>query len=145
MEELAHYKMNVFHLHLTDYTAWRMEVRSHPELTRPEFQTRQPGKIYTQAQIRELIEFCRQRHIMVVPEIDMPGHSTAFRNATGHDMQSSEGMAILRDVLAEVVEIFDAPYIHLSADELREIDQAASQIEVHGARYPEHLQKMVGR
>ena len=118
MEELAHYKMNVFHFHLTDYTAWRMEVRSHPELTKPEFQTRQPGKFYTQAEIRDLIEFCRQLHIMVIPEIDMPGHSIAFANATGVDMQSPEGMEILRDVLAEVVEVFDAPYIHLGADEV---------------------------
>jgi len=119
MDVLAQYKLNVFHFHLTEHIGWRLQIESHPELTAPEHQIRNKGKFYTRDDIRDLLAFCRERHIMVIPEIDMPGHSEAFVRATGHRMESPEGMAILADVLTEVCDLFDAPYVHLGSDEVR--------------------------
>ena len=117
MDIMAFYKLNTFHWHLTDNEGWRLEIKSHPELTAPKAQSRFNDKFYTQDQVRELVEYCRQRHINVIPEIDMPGHSRAFKRGTGFDMQSPEGVEILKDVLKEVVELFPSRYIHIGADE----------------------------
>lgn len=119
IDVMALYKMNVFHFHLTEHIGWRLEIKSHPELTAPEHQIRRKGRFYTHSEIKALLEYCRKRHITVIPEIDMPGHSEAFVRATGHRMESAEGMAILADVLREVCDLFDAPYIHLGSDEVR--------------------------
>jgi len=115
---LSRFKINTFHWHLTENQAWRFEVKSHPELTAAATMTRLPGLYYTQEQARSLVEYARKFGVIVIPEIDMPGHSAAFERATGVDMQSPEGMAILKSVLAEVVDVFtDVPYIHIGGDE----------------------------
>ena len=115
---LSRFKVNTFHFHLTENQAWRFEVRRYPELT--ESMTRFQGMYYTQEQCRELEEYAAQRGVVVIPEIDMPGHSAAFERAMGCEMQSEEGMAILQDILEEVAEVFvRAPYIHIGADEKR--------------------------
>lgn len=121
VEKLSQYKINVLHLHLTEDAAWRLQIRQHPELTEAKYQwkTRQPGQHYSQEEMRDLIAFCRQRHIEVIPEIDMPGHSEAFRHATGVDMQSPEGVRILKEVIDEVVELFPSPRLHIGSDEVR--------------------------
>ena len=54
------------------------------------------GKFYTLEEVRDLVEFCKQRQVMLIPEIDMPGHSAAFVRAFRHDMQSEAGMKILK-------------------------------------------------
>ncbi len=121
MDILAQYKYNVFHMHLTDYPAWRMEIKAYPQLTAAENhrQTRQPGKFYTQDEIRDFVSYCKKRHILVIPEIDMPGHSTAFKTAMGVDMQSEKGIEYLKVILDEVCEVFkDTLYIHIGSDEV---------------------------
>lgn len=96
IDHLAARKMNVLHLHLTDHQGWRIEIKKYPKLTttsawrvtrdytqwlNSEFQ--QPGEIadyggfYTQEDIREIVEYARERHITVIPEIEMPSHTTA--------------------------------------------------------------------
>jgi hexosaminidase len=93
---MAHYKFNVFHWHLTDDEGWRIEIKSLPKLTEigawraertGKFRTREAptaaepktyGGFYTQDQIKEVIDFAQQRHITIVPEIDVPGHSMAL-------------------------------------------------------------------
>ncbi|MCF0176020.1 MAG: family 20 glycosylhydrolase, partial [Bacteroidales bacterium] len=115
---LSRFKVNTFHFHMTENQAWRFEVKSHPELT--ESMTRLPGLYYTQEQCSLIEEYAAARGMIVIPEIDMPGHSAAFERATGCDMQSPEGMAILDNVLEEVAKVFPrAPYIHIGADEKR--------------------------
>jgi inhibitor of KinA sporulation pathway (predicted exonuclease) len=109
IDVMAAYKLNVFHL----------QVRRHPELTDALTMTRWKGLSYSQAEVRELIRYCRERHVRFVLEVDMPGHSAAFRRATGHDMQSDTGMAILKDVMAELLDTYDTEYIHIGADEVR--------------------------
>ena len=56
---------------------------------------------------------------MLIPEVDMPGHSAAFVRTFRHDMQSKEGMAILKLLMDEVCETFDVPYIHIGTDEVK--------------------------
>lgn len=117
---LSRFKINVFHWHLTENQAWRFEVKAYPQLTADTTMVRLPGKYYTQAQCREVEEYAALRGVTVIPEIDMPGHSAAFRRAMGFDMQSDEGVAALKVILSEVLATFTrAPYIHLGGDEVR--------------------------
>ena len=80
--------------------------------------TRMPGKFYTLEEVRDLVEFCKQRQVMLIPEIDMPGHSAAFVRAFRHDMQSEAGMKILKLLVDEICETFDVPYLHIGTDEV---------------------------
>ncbi|WP_411742998.1 beta-N-acetylhexosaminidase [Reinekea sp.] len=91
INQLARYKFNFFHWHLTDDEGWRIEISAFPELTEqgslrgpgtklvPQFShlTQQYGGFYTKAQIREVVEYAQQRAITVIPEIDLPGHCRA--------------------------------------------------------------------
>ncbi|MGH9213969.1 MAG: beta-N-acetylhexosaminidase [Acidimicrobiales bacterium] len=143
---LALYKLNRFHLHLTDDQGWRLQIEQHPELTEVGAATEVdggPGGFYTQEQYRQLVEYAAARGIVVVPEIDVPGHTAAALAslpglgcpgvptssvATGF----SDGMsslcatadadttyAFMEDVVDEVAALTPGPYIHLGADEAR--------------------------
>ena len=115
---LARFKVNTFHWHMTENQAWRFEVKAYPQLTSSASMTRFAGKYYTQEQCRELQDYAKERGVIVIPEIDMPGHSEAFVRAMGYDMQTDNGVAALKTILEEVVATFpDAPYIHIGADE----------------------------
>lgn len=116
---LSQFKINVFHWHLTENQAWRLESKRYPQLTAAENMTRMPGKFYTLKEAHELAEYCKQRHVMLIPEIDMPGHSDAFRRTFKTDMQSEQGMKILKELLDEICETFDHPYIHIGTDEVQ--------------------------
>lgn len=92
IDYLALHKMNYFHWHLTDDQAWRIEMKSHPELTRQgsqregeilglypgTYRARPYGGYYTQQQAREIVEYAADRYITVIPEIDIPGHCMAL-------------------------------------------------------------------
>jgi len=119
IDVMAAYKLNVFHMHLTEDIAWRLAIKSYPQLTRPEFMERNKGMYYTEAELKELIRYCRGRHILFVPEIDMPGHSAAFKKAMQTDMQSDSGLVIIKNILKEFCETYDVPYIHIGADEVK--------------------------
>jgi len=119
IDKMAFYKLNVFHLHLTEDIAWRLEIKRYPELTRPEFMERNKGMYYTQNEIKDLISYAKARHILLVPEIDMPGHSAAFKRAMKTDMQSDSGLAIVKNILKEICETYDFPFIHIGADEVK--------------------------
>lgn len=115
---LSRYKINVFHWHLTENQAWRLESKRYPQLNESINMTRFPGKYYTQEEAKELIAFCKKHNVLLIPEIEMPGHSEAFIRTFQHDMQSTQGMVILKQLLDEVCEIFtDLPYIHIGTDE----------------------------
>ena len=120
IDVLSNYKMNVFHWHLTENQAWRLESKRFPQLNDSCHMSRMPGQYYTMEQARELVDYCKQREVLLIPEIDMPGHSAAFVKAMGHDMQSEEGMVILKQLLDEVCELFaDLPYLHIGTDEVQ--------------------------
>lgn len=119
---LSRYKVNVFHWHLTENQAWRLESKKYPQLNSAQSMTRQPGMYYTLDEARELVQFCKKLRITLIPEIDMPGHSAAFERAMGFGMQTPEGKAVLKDILREVAETMDVPYIHIGTDEVEFTD-----------------------
>ena len=120
---MAAYKMNIFHFHPTEDIAWRLQSKLYPQLTDSEFMLRDKGEYYTENDLKELIAYCKERYITLVPEIDMPGHSAAFKRAMGVDMQSDEGLAIVKNIIKEFCSTYDVPYLHLGADEVKITNQ----------------------
>ena len=116
---LSRYKINVFHWHLTENQAWRLECKKYPQLNAPENMEREKGKFYTLEEARQLVEFCKQHQVLLIPEIDMPGHSAAFERTFKTDMQSEKGTQILKDIIDEVCATFDVPYLHIGTDEVQ--------------------------
>lgn len=123
IEVMARYKLNIFHFHFTEDIAWRLESKLYPQLTSPETMLRNKGSFYTEADLKELIAYCKERHITLVPEIDMPGHSAAFKRAMKVDMQSDSGLAIVKNIIREFCSTYDVPYLHIGADEVKITNQ----------------------
>lgn len=121
VEMMARYKMNVYHFHFTDNYGWRLESKKYPQLQDPASFERKPGKFYTQEQFVDFVEFCRLRNVMVIPELDMPGHTKSFRKALGVDhMEDPKVTGILTDLIKELATLVPAdkmPYIHIGTDE----------------------------
>ena len=153
---IALHKMNYFHWHLTDDQGWRIEIKKYPRLT--EVGAWRDGTIigrfpgtgndgiryggyYTQEQVKEIVQYAKERHITVIPEIEMPGHSMAALAAypelgtdpkAGYSVSQTWGINgafnnvlnpsdytfnFLQDVLDEVMELFPSNYIHIGGDE----------------------------
>ena len=116
---LSCFKINTFHWHLTENQAWRLESKLYPQLNAPANMERSKGKFYTLVEARELVKFCRQHHVLLIPEIDMPGHSAAFERTFGFGMQTPEGTRIMKDIIAEACDALDVPYLHIGTDEVQ--------------------------
>ncbi len=116
---LSRYKINTFHWHLTENQAWRLESKRYPQLTVAENMERDKGLFYTLDDARKVVECCKRHNMLLIPEIDMPGHSAAFERTFGCTMQSEQGIKILKDILDEVCMTFDVPYIHIGTDEVQ--------------------------
>ena len=118
----AEYKINIFHWHLTENQGWRTESRVYPELNDKKNYTRDHGKFYTFKEIRELVDYCDSLGVMLIPEIDMPGHSAAFERTFKCSMQSEKGTEILKKLVDEIIkEGFSSktvPYFHIGTDEV---------------------------
>jgi hexosaminidase len=123
IDVMAKYKLNIFHFHPTEDIAWRIQSKQNPQLTAPEHMLRNKGMYYSEQEIKELIAYCRARHITFVPEIDMPGHSAAFKRAMKTDMQTDSGLLIVKKILREFNQTYDLPYIHIGADEVKITNQ----------------------
>ncbi len=117
--EMAKYKLNIFHFHFTENIAWRLVSKLYPQLTAPENMLRNKGMYYTEAEFKDLINFCNARYITLVPEIDMPGHSAAFTRAMKVNMQSDSGLIFLKNILKEFFTTYNLPYLHIGADEVK--------------------------
>ena len=151
---MAFYKLNVFHWHLTDDQGWRLEIRKYPRLTEVgawrretllgrrsdqprRYDGERHGGFYSQDEVREVVAYAAERHITIVPEIDMPGHMLAAIAAYPELGNFGEPFEVLRewgisehvlnvreetirfmqDVLDEVMELFPGPYVHIGGDE----------------------------
>lgn len=137
LDLMAKLKLNIFHWHLTDETGWRIEIKRYPKLTEvgsignwhdPEA----APAFYTQDDIREVVAYAAERQIMVIPEIDMPGHATSACRAYPEVSGGGEGRwqhftfhpakentyDFIRNILEEVAELFPAPYMHIGGDEV---------------------------
>ncbi|WP_433895647.1 family 20 glycosylhydrolase [Sphingobacterium mizutaii] len=120
IDVMAKYKLNVLHFHFTEDIAWRLESKKYPGLTAAENMTRWAGKYYTVAEFHELIDYCRDRHILFLPEIDMPGHSAAFERFFKVNMQSEEGIVYIKELLKEFAETFPTlKQLHIGGDEVK--------------------------
>ncbi|MFE3073258.1 beta-N-acetylhexosaminidase [Streptomyces sp. NPDC059247] len=159
LDLLAAHKLNVFHFHLTDDQGWRIEIKRHPRLTEvgswrarskwghrasPLWDDTPHGGFYTQDDIREIVAYAAERHITVVPEIDIPGHSqaaiAAYPELGNTDVVDTAALtvwdtwgvnpnvlapteAVLRfyeGVFEEVLDLFPAatsPFVHVGGDE----------------------------
>jgi hypothetical protein len=122
IDVLAAYKFNAFHFHVTDNPGWRLESKKYPQLNSPESMSRWPGKYYTQEEFKELVDYCYERKITLIPEFDLPGHSAAFRKAFGFETMSDPRVQpVLIDLIDELVSLVPPekmPYIHLGTDEV---------------------------
>ncbi len=154
LDILAWYRMNIFHWHLTDDEAWRLEIKAFPHLTRVGA-TRGPDEallpqlgngaeavsgFYSQEEVRSIVAHAGSLNIEVVPEIDIPGHSTAtlvalpdladgqeapdsYRSVQGYPNNALNPAVdltydFLGKVFDEMVELFPSPYIHIGGDEV---------------------------
>jgi len=122
IEVMSSYKYNVFHLHVTDNPGWRLESKRYPQLTKASSMSRWSGKFYTQEDFLDLVNYCNERYITLIPEFDIPGHCEAFRKAFGLDSMSDPRVKqILLDVIDELCDLVPKetmPYIHLGTDEV---------------------------
>ena len=155
LDTMAELKMNVFHWHLTDDAGWRLESKKYPLLTEIGSKRKDTQKggwkseetmgephegFYTQEQIKRILAYAKERHIKVVPEIEMPGHACAAiaaypwlgtKNETievpvrfgkhyhTFNVIDPKVQAFLQDVITEVIELFDTDVIHIGGDEVR--------------------------
>lgn len=161
---MAMHKFNRFHWHLTEDQGWRIEIKKYPRLTEvggyrkgtltgrhsdnPErYDGQAYGGFYTQEQIKEVVQYATERFVMVIPEIEMPGHSLAalaaypelacdqgpFEAAMKWGVfrpvycPKEETFTFLQDVLTEVMALFPSEYIHIGGDEVMKESWAESE------------------
>lgn len=141
IDQLAYYKMNVLHLHLSDDQGWRIEIKSWPNLTAHGGKTEVgggEGGFYTQEQYAEIVKYAQDRYITIIPEIDMPGHTNAALasypelNCDGKATELYTGIKVgfstlctnkeityqfIDDVIGELAALTPGPYIHIGGDE----------------------------
>ena len=165
LDQMAQLKMNVFHWHLTEDQGWRIEIKKYPKLTsvgskRKDTQVggwgsaRRSGVphegFYTQEEIKEIVRYAKRRHIMIVPEIGMPGHASAAVAAypelgtvrepmevpvvfgklpSAYNAASEKVYKMLSDILDEVVALFPGSVIHIGGDEVK-FDQWKNSSEI---------------
>ncbi len=137
LDAMAAVKLNVFHWHLSDDQGFRVESRRFPKLQ----QLGSDGMFYTQAEIRQVVEYARERGIRVIPEFDIPGHTTSWvvgypelASAPGPyqiqrrwgvfeptmDPTREETYRFLDGFLGEIAALFPDPYFHIGGDEVEE-------------------------
>lgn len=171
LDEMALLKMNVFQWHLTDDQGWRIEIKKYPALTTVGafrdsteinhfssniYDGKPHGGFYTQDQIKEIVAYAANRHILIVPEIEMPGHSSAaiaaypWLGTTGKQIKvpckfgvqydvfnvvDPKVIAFFNDVIDEVITLFPSPVFHIGGDEVR-YDQwnASPQVKAYMAK-----------
>jgi hexosaminidase len=125
----AHYKLNMFHWHLSDFEGWRVKIPQYPKLTQIGaywYKNGYGGGYYTQKQIREIVAYAHARYITIVPEIDVPGHCRAAIQAypwlaggRGHSplTPSRRTFQFLKTVFGDLARLFPGP-IHIGGDEV---------------------------
>ncbi len=122
IDVMAAYKFNVFHFHITDNPGWRLESKKYPQLSAASSMSRWPGKYYSQEDFRQLVNYCSDRYITLIPEFDIPGHCEAFRKGFALDSMSDLRVkSILLDLIDELCNLIPKekmPYIHLGTDEV---------------------------
>lgn len=182
IDALAMLKMNTFHWHLTEDQGWRIEIKKYPKLNeigayrnetlighyndQPQtFDNTKYGGYYTQEEVKDIVSYAKERHVTVIPEIEMPGHSQAaiaaypelgcrqepVEVATKWGVfeeiycSRDETFDFLQDVLDEVLELFPSEYIHIGGDEApktrwKECQDCQNRIKSEGLKDEHELQ-----
>lgn len=181
LDQMALLKMNTFHWHLIDDAGWRVEIKKYPLLTEvgafrkdSEIGTWKSGKtsgephggFYTQEQIKDIVAYAAERHINVVPEFEMPGHSSAAiaaytwlgtagididvpvkfgRLYDNYDVTKPEVITFIKDVLNELFDLFPSEVIHIGGDEVgykvwEESESVQKYMKEHNIKTPADLQ-----
>ena len=184
LDLMAAHKLNVFHFHLTDDQGWRVEIKRYPRLTEvgswrartkfghrasPLWEEKPHGGFYTQDDIREIVAYAAERHITVVPEIDVPGHSqaaiTAYPELGNTDVIDTTSLSVwdswgislnvlaptdntlrfYEGVFEELLELFPSEFLHIGGDECakeqwRESPLVQARIEELGLADEDELQ-----
>ncbi|GAA4802279.1 hypothetical protein GCM10023231_34060 [Olivibacter ginsenosidimutans] len=166
VDVMAYFKFNRLHWHLTDDQGWRLEIKKYPKLTQVSawrdstiigqygdfkpfiYDGEKHGGYYTQEEARAFVKYAAERKITVIPEIELPGHSTAVLAAypelgckdTTYQVAGywgvfrsiyapkEETFKFLEDVLTEVIDIFPSKYIHIGGDEVPKDDWKESEM-----------------
>ena len=152
LDWMAYHKLNRFHWHLADDNGWRIEIRKYPQLTekgawRGDDEVTPAaygqghdryGGYYTQKEIRKVVKYAAERHIEIIPEIDLPGHSRSlvgvfpemacdmdvpYISVNGETdnvlcVAREENYRILSDIFKEIASLFPSEYIHIGGDEV---------------------------
>lgn len=158
IDMMARYRFNYLHLHLSEDQGWRIEIKKYPKLT--QIGSKRSGTLigkqknpegtgeydsipiegyYTQEQIKELVKYAQERHITIIPEIDIPGHTLAaiasypYLSCTGKSVEVGKRWGVydevlcpcqestykfVEDVLDEIIALFPSKYIHIGGDEV---------------------------
>ena len=171
IDNLALHKMNVLHWHLTEDQGWRIEIDAFPKLTevgawRTELDGTKHGGFYSKEEIREIITYASARHVEVIPEIELPGHSQAalaaypYLGCTGEQFEVANRWGVFKDiycagndstilflkqVLTEVCELFPSSRIHIGGDEAPKVrwhscDKCQNRIAEQGLNDEHELQ-----
>ncbi|WP_298262408.1 beta-N-acetylhexosaminidase [uncultured Lutibacter sp.] len=181
LDEMALLKMNIFHWHLTDDAGWRIEIKKYPKLTEigatradSEIETWGSGKTsgkthsgyYTQEEIKEIVAYAAAKHITIVPEFEMPGHSSAAiaaypwlgtlgkkievpvkfgRHYDNYDVTKPKVQQFIKNVLNELFELFPSEVIHIGGDEVgykvwEEAEHVQKYMKEKGLKTPADLQ-----
>ncbi|MBC8149899.1 MAG: family 20 glycosylhydrolase [Bacteroidetes bacterium] len=171
IDNLALHKMNVLHWHLTEDQGWRIEIDAYPKLTevgawRTELDGTKHGGFYSKEEIREIITYASARHVEVIPEIELPGHSQAalaaypYLGCTGEQLEVANRWGVFKDiycagndstilflkqVLTEVCELFPSSRIHIGGDEAPKVrwhscDKCQNRIAEQGLNDEHELQ-----
>ena len=171
---IAMHKMNTFHWHLTDDQGWRIEIKKYPKLTEvgskrketlvghsyetpislgimkkyPKFDGIPHEGYYTQEEIKDVIEYANKRYVTIIPEIDIPGHTSSMIAAYPELGSSKENIGVktlwgvqndilninettfefLENMFSEIIDLFPSKYIHIGGDEARKIQWKNSKI-----------------
>lgn len=181
LDMMALHNMNQFHFHLSEDQGWRIEIKKFPELTEIGayrngtvighngnlYDTIRHGGFYTQEELKDLIQYAAERHINIIPEIDLPGHMQAALacypqlGCTGGPYEvwrrwgvsedvlcagNEEAMRFVEDVLNEVMDVFPSPYIHIGGDECPKVrweqcPKCQAKIKELGIQGDEHFSK----
>ena len=156
LDVMAMHKLNTFHWHLTEDQGWRIEIKKYPKFTQigawrdstligsnrqypAKYKRERYGGYYTQEEIKEIVQYAKERYITVIPEIEMPGHCLAALasypelSCTGGPFEVATRWGIFKDVycagkeqtfefleniLEEVIQLFPGEYIHIGGDEV---------------------------
>ncbi len=177
---IAMHKMNRFHWHLTDDQGWRIEIKKYPKLTEvgawrdstsvgravdKKYDSKKHGGFFTQDEVKEVVAYAKTKYVTVIPEIELPGHSSAALAAypelgcfdKAYKVQSTWGIfedifcpkeetfTFLENVFDEVLDLFPSEYIHVGGDEApkkqwKESDIAQSVIKREGLKDELELQ-----